>query len=341
MKEMVKAVNVNKNGYLVAVVNDAIAYEGYLLNGKLVILKAPMYGMKWYDGLLSEEEYVNHLMGNPLEYARKKYGEALVEHLERFTKEVLNRLKNDVRSEEIRYVLKEMDEDYVRTLLGLPDTGGFTGDPIVDFLGRIKGRLMKEGESKEVEHLMKVAPEGDFLRVMVYPGYLLLIGRKSGRGFALITSDMDSTVELIKRWRGDAEEEEECNMDVEAFAPVGVPFGCVLKEPSGKVRFRIFQRIGRFIRPRRAITVDPTGIKRVITEYRTWVNYVEHELFKTKPPHMTFPAWKKMVLAYLDEYPNPEDLSRIIRVEVGMDIHIPKLEFTYGYTLNNLKELRG
>ncbi len=341
MKEMTKAQKVNKNGYLVAVVDDVIAYEGYLLNGKLVILKAPMYGMKWYEGLLSEEEYMDHLMGNPLEYARRKYGEALIKHLEEFTKEVLNRLKNDVKPEDIRYVLKELDEDYIRTLLGLSDRRGPTGDPIVDSLRRIKGRLMIEGESEELKHLMRVAPKGDFLRVMVYPGYLLLIGRNNGKGFGLITSDVNSTVEFIKEWKGDTEEEGKCNMDVDAFAPVGVPFGCILKEPSGKVFFRIFQRAGRFIKPRKVITVDLPGIKKVISEYRTWVNYVEHELFRTRPPHMTFPAWKKMVLAYLDEYPNPEDFSRIIRVDVGMEFPIPKLEFTYGLAENSSKELRG
>lgn len=321
--------------------DDAIAYEGYLLNGKLIILKAPMYGMKWYDGILSEEEYMDHLMGNPIEYARRKYGEALTEHLERFTREVLSRLKTNVKSGDIRYVLKELDEDYVRTLLGLSDNVEPAEDPVVDSLKRIKGRLMIEGKSEELNYLMKAAPTGDFLRVMVYPGYLLLIGRSNGKGFALITSDVNSTVEFIKEWKGDTEEEDRCNMDVDAFAPVGVPFGCILKEPSGNVFFRIFQRVGRFIKPRKVITVNPTGIKRVITEYRTWVNYVEHELFRTRPPHMTFPAWKKMVLAYLDEYPNPEDFSRIIRVETGMDFHIPRLDFNHVLAAGEQGKLRS
>jgi hypothetical protein len=109
-----------KSGYVVAMVGNSIVYEGYLIEGNLFILKSPRYDMRWYDGLLSEEEYNDHIMGNPLEYAHKRYGDKFLSHVERFTEEVLNRVERELDRESIRYVLKELPEDHVRVILGLP-----------------------------------------------------------------------------------------------------------------------------------------------------------------------------------------------------------------------------
>jgi hypothetical protein len=192
---------------------------------------------------------------------------------------------------------------------------------------RVKGKVMLEEEHAAVRKLMEITPKDDFIGAFVYPNFLLLLGRYENRGFAVLTSHVNAVVEVLREWEGNVEGEGTPNMDVEHFLFTGVPLARIYKESPNRVHFSIFRRVGRFIKPKSEITLDFATLKKAIGEYRTWVSYVERELLKTVPPGITLPAWRKMVMAYLNEYPNPEDFVRKLTVETGMSFPIPKLQF--------------
>jgi len=70
-----------KTGYVEVRDGGRLVYSGYYLNGKLFVVDAPALNRIWYKGLLSEVEYENERMGNPMRYAYEKYGEKYIEHL--------------------------------------------------------------------------------------------------------------------------------------------------------------------------------------------------------------------------------------------------------------------
>ncbi len=323
-----------KTGFFTATVGGEPIYEGYLLRGEPFVVKAQRYGEVWYRGLLGEEEYQNHLMDNPFEYAFRTYGERYVLHMREFSRRVIARANRDFGEENVKLVFRELPEEHVRLVLGLPEeesegTGEDDGS-VVEFLNRLGSGKAWVGE--EAQALLKeVRTESpDFLKVFVYPHYLAFVGSIGSERFVALTSKLES-VDLLGEW-GSSEgmEDEPDRFNLETFAGLGVPFARVRVKEDGTVSFRIYRRIGMLIKTEVDVPLSLEQVKRVVREYRAWIRSVKTEVQSHRPPHITLPAWKKMIMAYLDEYPNPEDFARILTVEAGISIEVPTVKVEPG-----------
>ncbi len=322
----------DRSGFFTVVVGEEPIYEGYFLKGKPFVVKAQKYGEVWYRGLLSEEEYQNNLMGNPFEYAHRVYGDRYVRHMDEFARRIMNRAKGDFGEENLRFIFRELPEEHVRLVLGLTadDEGGTErGEGLID--GIIKrlgcGRVWVGEEAKAL--LGEIQPKrADSLTAFVYPHYLMLVGSVKSEKFVVLTSRLES-IDLMMEWDSNGESEDEPErFKLETFSGVGVPFARIKVKGNGVASLRIYRRIGTIVRTEVDVPLSVVQIKRVVEEYRTWVRFVESEVQLLRPSHITLPAWRKMIMAYLDEYPNPEDFARILTVETGLSVEVPTVRVT-------------
>ena len=307
-----------ETGFFTATVDGEPIYEGYILNGRPFVVKARRYGEVWYRGLLTEEEYQNQMLGNPFEYARITYGDRYLSHMEEFSRRIIERANGDFGRENVRLVFRELPEEHVRLVLGLPGDGGKTS-----FVRSIGGKVWT---GKEAEALLPLVRNGrgEFLMVLVYPRYTALAGSSGTERFVVLTSRVDRAIDVLRRVpSGGGKEPERFNL--EEFAGLGVPFARVVDRGDGTASIRTYRRIGTVIKGKTEVSVSLGTLKRAVKRYWAWVRTVERVVPSERPPHLTLPAWRKMVMAYLDDYPNPEDFTRILSVEAGRPVDVPTL----------------
>ena len=307
-----------KTGFFTATVDGEPIYEGYILNGRPFVVKARRYREVWYRGLLTEEEYQNHMMGNPFEYARITYGDRYLSHMEEFSRRIIERADRDFGRENVRLVFRELPEEHVRLVLGLPGDGWK-----ISFVRSIGGKVWT---GKEAEALLPLVRNGreEFLMVLVYPRYTALAGSAGTERFVVLTSRVDRAIDVLRRVpSGGGKEPERFNL--EEFVGLGVPFARIVGRGDGTASIRTYRRIGTVIKGETEVSVSLGTLKRAVKRYWAWVRTVERVVPSERPPHLTLPAWRKMVMAYLDDYPNPEDFTRILSVEAGRPVDVPTL----------------
>ncbi|NPB03226.1 MAG: hypothetical protein GXO39_02280 [Thermotogae bacterium] len=336
----------NVSGYVVARKGDKILYEGYMLNGELFILKSPFLRMKWYEGLLSEEEYLNFMLDNPLRGAYEKYGERFISHLRSFTA-----LIQDLVSKEGDFdvILTPLPENHVREALGFPveiSEDRQTPEILSGIEQAVKGkrsvaeveemlktlgyvRYFVEGHgSKSLEpylHVCDAIKHGNTSLLLLFSRYTLLIGRVKDTRFVGIPPGITVAMDTLEQLPFSGVPEVR-SMPISIFREVGVPVGKIHRIGRDRYHVSEMRHTGELVRITKDMRMSKETVKRYVKIYREWVKRVDSEVVEFPPTHLTKPAWKKMVAAYLDDYPHPTDFGRVIQVAAFGEIKIPPIK---------------
>ncbi len=338
-----------KSGYVEVRYGDEVVYSGYYLNGRLFVVDAPALNRIWYKGLLSEVEYENERMGNPMRYAYEKYGDRYIKHFEKFTREVLEEVEKTFQREDLDITMISMPEEHVREILGLPADLTFeNGEDITSESLEIKSLSLEslEGHLKALryrEYYINGRGNGDLIPylnmsenrkrgrssfLLIYPRRIVLVGNLHGLEFVALAPGIKVAIETL-RWIskqtgfGEADTDEN-RLTISRFVEVGVPLSKVLPEGEDRFRVRIFRHIGNFVSVDNEVLMAGKDLNTKYGEYVEWVKRVMNEVRFTPPPTMTKPAWSKLVEAYLEDFPHPLDFKRMINVDLLGEVNIPE-----------------
>ena len=341
-----------KSGYVEVRHGNRVIYSGYYLNGRLFAVEAPALNRIWYKGLLSEVEYENERMGNPMRYAYEKYGEKYIKHFEKFTRDVLKEVERTFQREDLDITMISMPEEHVREILGLPadltfengedltseglEVKSLSLESLEDHLKALRYReyYINGKGNEDLAHYLKVCESlrrGGRSFLIVYPKRIVLVGNLGGLEFVALAPGIRVAVETL-RWISkqtgsdvaDLQDEDIKRMSISQFIEVGVPLAKVLLKDRTGLLTCVFRHIGNFVSLDREILMDGEELITVYGEYVEWVNRVLNEVRFTPPPTMTKPAWSKLVEAYLEDFPHPLDFKRMINVDLLGEVQIPE-----------------
>ncbi len=341
-----------RNGFVVVFANGEKVYEGYVLNGETFITAAPALNMVWYRGLLSEIEWENLRLGNPHRYAYEKFGERYLEHLRRFTERVLNSIRERFGAGELEERFVPMPEDHVREILGFPVeeikiAEELRGDASTD---EIKRTIMALGYTNyyinggQGEGNRNLAPytevceaieEGDTAFLLLYPKRLVLVGRVGDTHFVAVTPGINIALNTLLQFPPGHIVAQMRGASISRFRNVGVPMAKVVALDKDRLQVSTLRHVGQLIKVEYSVEMRPENMSKLLNDYKAWLSKVEGYLKENPPSHMTLPAWRKIVAAYLDDYPHPEDFRRMLSVLTYGEVDIPECE-----GLHELKAVR-
>ena len=342
-----------RNGFVVVFSNGEKVYEGYVLNGQKFIIVAPILNMVWYRGLLSDVEWENLRLGNPHRYAYEKFGEEYLKHLKVFTERVLEEVRKRFNEEDLREEFVAMPEDYVREILGFPVEEVKIAEETRESRSaeQIKRTLMALGYTnyyingdygegnRNLAYYTEVCEaikEGDTAFLLLYPKRLVLVGRLGDTHFVAVTPGINTAINTLLQFPPGHTIARMRGAPVSRFKNVGVPMAKVVALSKDRLQVSTLRHVGQFINVEDSIEIKPEDISRLLRSYKRWLSKVEGYLKNNPPSHMTLPAWRKIVAAYLDDYPHPDDFRRMLSVLTYGEVEIPECEGT-----NDLKEVKG
>ncbi|NPA80730.1 MAG: hypothetical protein GXO29_06755 [Thermotogae bacterium] len=344
-------------GYVKGKVGEDVVYEGYILNGEKFITRA--FGEPWYKGLLSEVEILNTQFGNPAKYAYSTYGERYLQHMRDFTRRVLERVGREYG--EVEEEFSEIPEEHVREILGLPEEEQPKPKPksrrdrsiVLELLNRpvvVEGKSRRRDKRPDLKRLFSalgyrtfyINGEGNsrlepYLRVcenikhgdtsvlFIFPRFSVLVGRMDDTHFVAVPPGTSVALDTLRNLHFQTVPEEQ-RLHISVFKDVGVPVGKVHLTSESVFRISVFRHIGEVVKVETDKEMDLDSVKTSIGRYRRWVREVETSLVDNTPSHLTRPAWQKIVMAHLDDYPHPEDFERAIQVFSHDKVNIPKCD---------------
>ncbi len=309
----------------------------YFVKGRPIMANSFVVHEPWYDGLLDEKE-VEMAKGDLLAYAHQKYGDELFEHLETYSRTVIERVVEEINRNGWDFSLRQdnLREEAIKELFGggkdlklkvkevddtlsiLPELNSM-GINLVLFTDTMEQAGKGLSALRDIHYHMLASGIGGHY-ILFFPYSMVVYGTFKGhefigdaeygpnlsRLFPLLKKEVSTAPELLKKY----------TWETTGKVGVGRPFGLYVRYKEKGV-LTVFRSSNGSIYPCRIQVSPPERTIKEVNRLRDNLsNMIEEVMKKIKDQPRSL--LRMEIHRYVRSYPHPDDLYTHLKVNFNL-----------------------